>query len=200
MRAPCSVLILMELLDFVLGVAVCHRNDTDFGVTGQSSREVFVRRRRRSLVFPKGSAFVTTISMLKAIMVQEPPNWNVVAEFDVIWPIPSQENFRKNVFRKPWLIKRRHRRELYANLETALKSQNLPGRQCVLRTICEAASILNEPDLSFVEKVLRVVFSNSEDVEKTDCYDVAYRKGRDCHMEYPCPFSFIELLLYSLYS
>ncbi|XP_046830818.1 uncharacterized protein LOC124429506 [Vespa crabro] len=199
MRAPWLVLILMELPDVVLGVSLCHRNDTDFGVRGHSSGEIFVRR-RRSLVFPKGSAFVTTLAMLKAIMVKEPPNWNMIYEFDVIWPIPSQENFRKNLYRKPWIIKRRHRREIYSNFEMALNSQNLPGRQCVLRAICETASILNQPGLSLVEKALKVILSNSEDVEENDCYDIAYRKDTDCHIEYPCPFSFIELLLYSLYS
>lgn len=59
MKAPWLVLILMELPDVVLGVSLCHRNDSDFGVRGQSSGEIFVRR-RRSLVFPKGSAIVVS--------------------------------------------------------------------------------------------------------------------------------------------
>ncbi|XP_014604915.1 PREDICTED: uncharacterized protein LOC106787233 [Polistes canadensis] len=194
------ILILIEVANIVLGVSVCHRNNTDFAVRGQSSEESLVRRRRSSLVFPKGSAFVTTVAMLKAIMVKEPPNWNLIYEFDVIWPIPSEENFRKNFYRKPWLIKRRHRREIYNNFEMALNSQNLPGRQCVLRTICEAATILNQPGLSLVEKALKVILGNSEDVEDTDYYDLAYRKGTGCNLEYPCPFSFLQLLLYCLYS
>lgn len=59
MRAPWLVLILMELPDVVFGVSLCYRNDTDFSGRGQSSEEIFVRR-RRSLVFPKGSTLVVS--------------------------------------------------------------------------------------------------------------------------------------------
>lgn len=61
-----------------------------------------------------------TLSLLKAIQLNEPKNWNLDLEFDSIWPIPSQEDLRKALNKRPYKLKRRHRRELYANLELAL--------------------------------------------------------------------------------
>lgn len=61
-----------------------------------------------------------TLSLLKAIQLNEPKNWNLDLEFDTIWPIPSQEDLRKVTIKRPFKLKRRHRRELYANLELAL--------------------------------------------------------------------------------
>lgn len=61
-----------------------------------------------------------TLSLLKSIQITEPSNWNLDLEFDMIWPIPSQADLRKILLKKPSKIKRRHRRELYANFEMAL--------------------------------------------------------------------------------
>lgn len=61
-----------------------------------------------------------TLTLLKAIQLNEPKNWNLDLEFDMIWPIPSQEDLKKVTTRRPSKLKRRHRRELYANLELAL--------------------------------------------------------------------------------
>lgn len=50
----------------------------------------------------------------------------MVFEFDVIWPIPTTEDYKKkykNKYkykRRQWMVKRRHRRELYATFEMAL--------------------------------------------------------------------------------
>lgn len=126
-----------------------------------------------------------TGSILQPIPVQLPSNWNLVFEFDVIWPIPTTEDYQKKKYKKkykkrPWMVKRRHRRELYATFEMALNryeqvcvfsissphstrgnflpySQNLPGRECTLRTICEARTLLGPPGDSFVEDALRLI-------------------------------------------
>ncbi|KAG7188262.1 hypothetical protein KM043_007928 [Ampulex compressa] len=199
MRAPWLVLILTEILNLVLGDAVCHRNDTDLSATGQRSGET-LSRRRRYLTFPKGSSFVLTVSTLKAIQLHLPSNWYLTLEFDVIWPIPTEENFRKSLKRRPTKLKRRHKRELYANFEHALNSQNLPGRLCVLRAICESKSILNPPGFSFIEDAIAIVLSNLEEPGENDCYDVAYKMNIPCDVAYPCPFSILKLMLFSLYS
>ncbi|XP_076683162.1 uncharacterized protein LOC143376568 [Andrena cerasifolii] len=198
MRAPWLLLILTEVLVPLLhGEPVCHRNDTD--LPGQSSPAILSRRRR--LTFPKGSAFVMTVSMLQSIQLPLPSNWYMDFEFDSIWPIPSQENFRKKFrVKRPWMVKRRHRRELYSNFETALNSRSLPGRQCVLRTICETKALLSPPGFSFIEDVVRLVLSNVEDVDQADSYDIAYKTTAACDVAYPCPFSFLKLLLFNLYS
>ncbi|KYN32319.1 hypothetical protein ALC56_13176 [Trachymyrmex septentrionalis] len=172
MRAPWLVLILTVILDplLLLGEAVCHRNDTNLSAAGQRSGET-LSRRRRELTFPKGSAFVMTHTLLKAIQLNEPKNWNLDLEFDMIWPIPSQEDLKKVTIKRPSKLKRRHRRELYANLELALNrlnqltliivyfSRNLPGRLCILRTICEAETILSPPGFSIIEDAIRIILS-----------------------------------------
>ncbi|XP_011693133.1 PREDICTED: uncharacterized protein LOC105453116, partial [Wasmannia auropunctata] len=200
MRVPRPVLILAAvILDptlLLLGEAVCHRNDSDLSAAGQRSGETLLRR-RRELTFPKGSAFVMTLSLLKAIQLNEPKSWNLDLEFDTIWPIPSQEDLRRVAIRRPSKLKRRHRRELYANLELALDSRNLPGRLCILRTICEAETLLSPPGFSIIEDSIRIILRNFEDADNYDCYDVAYRTKSDCAVVYPCPFSLLKLLLYN---
>ncbi|XP_012232277.1 uncharacterized protein [Linepithema humile] len=201
MRAPWLVPILAVILDplLLLGETVCYRNDTNLSAAGQRSREILPRR-RRELTFPKGSAFVMTLTLLKSIQITEPSNWNLDLEFDMIWPIPSQADLRKTLIKKPSKIKRRHRRELYANFEMALNSQNLPGRLCILRTICEAETVLSPPGFSIIEDAIRIILRNFEDADDYDCYDIAYRTKSDCEVIYPCPFSLLKLLLYNLYS
>lgn len=174
-------------------------------------------------------------------------------EFDVIWPIPTTEDYKRKKYKKykrrQWMVKRRHRRELYATFETALNrykqvyqriftslslkgnlpfSQNLPGRECTLRTICEARTLLSPPGDSFVEDALRLIlrydiccevssnlpiylflpsslflsfffFSNVDNVRRVDSYDVAYRTETPCEVAYPCPVSLLKLLLSHLY-
>ncbi|XP_012054827.1 PREDICTED: uncharacterized protein LOC105617897 [Atta cephalotes] len=202
MRAPWLVLILIVILDplLLLWEAVCHRNDTNLSAASQRSGET-LSRRRRELTFPKGSAFVMTLVLLKAIQLNEPKNWNLDLEFDTTWPIPSQEDLKKvTSIKRPSKLKRRHRRELYANLELALDSRNLPGRLCILRTICEAETILSPPGFSIIEDAIRIILRNFEDADNYDCYDVAYRMKSDCEVVYPCPFSLLKLLLYNLYT
>ncbi|KAL6255359.1 hypothetical protein P5V15_013697 [Pogonomyrmex californicus] len=201
MRAPWPILILAVILDslLLLGEAVCHRNDTDLSAAGQRSGETSPRH-RRELTFPKGSAFVLTLTLLKAIQLNEPKNWNLDLEFDTIWPIPSQEDLRKALIKKPSKLKRRHRRELYANLELALNSRNLPGRLCILRAICEAETVLSPPGFSIIEDAIRIILRNFEDADNHDCYDIAYQIKSDCEIVYPCPFSLLKLLLYNLYT
>ncbi|XP_076656921.1 uncharacterized protein LOC143361428 [Halictus rubicundus] len=200
MRARWLVLILAEilLLELTPGDPVYHRNHTVLSGPGQRSPETLSRRRR--LTFPKGSAFVVTVSTLQSIQLPLPSNWYLDFEFDTIFPIRPQDSpQRKYFFKKPWLIKRRHRREVYANFEAALDSQDLPGRQCVLRTICEAKTLLSPPGVSFIEDAIRLILSNAEDTAKTDSYDVAYRTSEPCHVAYSCPFSFLRLLLFKSY-
>ena len=76
-----------------------------------------------------------TLSTLKALPVKG-FTWNQDHEFDVIWPIPSESDklrlikpklkpkskfpVRKTYFHQPYWKNRRHRRELYSNLELAL--------------------------------------------------------------------------------
>ncbi|XP_016769677.1 uncharacterized protein LOC100578130 isoform X2 [Apis mellifera] len=124
------MLILARILEPLLGDDGCHRNDTDHAIPCQRSREELVLSRRRRLAFPQGSTFVVTASILQPIPVKLPSNWNLVFEFDVIWPIPTTEDYKRKKYKKykrrQWMVKRRHRRELYATFETALNRYKQP--------------------------------------------------------------------------
>ncbi|XP_043288492.1 uncharacterized protein [Venturia canescens] len=125
-------------------------------------------RKKRHLAFPTGTNFVTTITLLKAIQVNEPKNWNLDLEFDMIWPIPNGEKLLKKASKRTNIYHhiRRHKRDLYSKIELALSSQGLPGKECLLRTICEANIYLSSPGVSFLEDVLRVVLSGSESARR----------------------------------
>ncbi|XP_058792695.1 uncharacterized protein LOC131665094 [Phymastichus coffea] len=199
MRLACCVLPLLPLLppllllpSLLLPSSALAANDT-----------ATCGRAKRSLAFPKGSSFVLTVTLLKAVQVRVPSNWNLDMEFDVSWPIPAGtsaltagERRRPSRGRQPH---RRQRRQLYANLELALDSQGLPGSQCVLRAICEARFMLNPAGLSLVEDLLRVVFSypsaSASRRSVRDAYDNASVTRTDCDLAYPCPFSLLDMLL-----
>ncbi|XP_046623941.1 uncharacterized protein LOC124306876 [Neodiprion virginianus] len=170
--------------------------------------KVLLSRKRRFLAFPEGSAFVSTLSIVKALQFTQSPPTNVIIEFDVIWPIPSNnkrfsgaENriSAKKRFYRPsshWRVHRRQKRDLYSTYEAALDSQGLPGKECILRTICEAQSVLSPPGVSFLEDMLRIFLSNvARSENEMDEYDLAYKSKKDCDLRYQCPFSILELLL-----
>ncbi|XP_011499296.1 PREDICTED: uncharacterized protein LOC105363327 [Ceratosolen solmsi marchali] len=156
-----------------------------------------LKRKKRSMTFPKGSAFVLTTTLLKSIQIRQPTNWNLDLEFDMIWPIPEGVDVRKPLtMRRSIWPHRRQRRELYANFESALDSQGLPGSQCILRTICESKFILNPPGISLIEDILRVIFSYPRSTTTIhDDYDKAHLTKLDCDIMYPCPCSLLDLLL-----
>lgn len=58
--------------------------------------------------------FQLTLQLLKALQLNEPSPINLALEFDVLWKIPNES---KLLVKK---LRRRHRRELYANFELAL--------------------------------------------------------------------------------
>ncbi|XP_044021330.1 uncharacterized protein LOC122861178 [Aphidius gifuensis] len=186
----------------VLNFATCEKYCYD----NNKNSTTILNRKKRYLVFPKSSTFVVTTTGLKAIQVKEPTNWNLDLEFDMIWPIPTEDNNNKkiskinNIKKKPWKKTfyrlRRQRRDLYANFEMALDKFGVPGRECILRTICEARIFLHQPGVSFIDDLLRVFLSHDENFgHRLDEYDNAYRTINNCDLKYKCPISPLEFLL-----
>ncbi|XP_014207332.1 uncharacterized protein LOC106638591 [Copidosoma floridanum] len=191
MRWPALLSLVLVVLDWLIREGHAESNATNRfrdEPAGCSSA-----RKKRSLTFPKGTNFVLTTSIVKAIQLKEPANWNLDLEFDMIWPIPKGPDAMRRPPPTGW--HRRHRRELYSNFALALDSQGVPGKQCVLRAICEAQSVLNPPGVSLVEDLIRVVFSYPLAGLEHDVYDAAARAD-DCASRYrDCRFSILHLLL-----
>ncbi|XP_043462648.1 uncharacterized protein LOC122498800 [Leptopilina heterotoma] len=142
------------------------QNQTHLIEIESNLQNIHHRIKKRSLNFPKGSAFVMTMSVVKTLPIKG-FTWNQVHEFDVIWPISNgsdKPNPKRKMqyqkmkkYRPPYWRNRIHRRELYSNFELALERFNLPGKICMLRTICEAKIFLQPPGVSLIEDMLRVI-------------------------------------------
>ncbi|KAH0549485.1 uncharacterized protein LOC123261244 [Cotesia glomerata] len=202
MRVKHSFLIIqsvLEILQLTLANSECPLDTMTPGTrTGtEPNFTKLLHRKRRHLVFPKSTTFVITVIGLKSIQVKEPTNWNLDLEFDIIWPIPSDEiSSEKKIIRKKSNHKlRRHKRDFYNTFELALQRLGFPGKNCILRTICESKIFLQPPGISFLDDLLRVILSHEEDEENPDLYDIAYQSMNDCHKAYQCPISLLELLV-----
>ncbi|XP_015609894.1 uncharacterized protein LOC107274851 [Cephus cinctus] len=184
--------------DFVVTEETCPVNVTLTTSTGPRNPRI-LSRRKRYLTFPQGSAFTATLQLLQSVQAEILSAWNLDFEMDVIWPIPSSSDLKpplKERSSPSRLWHRRHKRDLYSNFELALNRQGLSGKDCILRTICEARSTLNPPGVSFFEDILRVVLTNlPHKMYPMDEYDLAYKMKKDCDSTYACPISLLELLL-----
>ncbi|XP_011304129.1 uncharacterized protein [Fopius arisanus] len=198
MRAPSPAVIsgLLGVINLVLADDRCHLTETDEKESMNPNR--ILSRSKRYLTFPQGSSFVLTLTGLKSIQVKEPTNWNLDLEFDMIWPIPSDtiKKIEKKPMKKFYTRLRRHKRDLYSNIEISLNRLGLPGKDCMLRTICEARAFLHPPGVSFIDDLLRVILSHGERYPgELDLYDAAYKSGESCGLQYKCPISLLQFLL-----
>ncbi|KAK0171868.1 hypothetical protein PV328_005261 [Microctonus aethiopoides] len=198
MRLERSLLIvesILGILQLTLANSECFLNAT----TPWNKFEKVLLRKKRHLVFPKNSAFVLTITGLKAIQIKEPSNWNLLMEFDMIWPIPINSikyKTKKLIKKQTYHRLRRQKRNLYETIEATLNRMGLSGRNCILRTICEAKTFLHPPGISFVDDLLRVILSHEENFNgKIDSYDMAHKTKANCDKIYNCPISLLQLLL-----
>ncbi|XP_055530584.1 uncharacterized protein LOC129721711 [Wyeomyia smithii] len=164
-------------------------------------------RKRRYLVFPAGSSFSVAVCM--AIGVYGNPNYNMFSwavNWGVAYNLPNETISIHRHIREPKAVTlRRHRRDLYRKMETAINSMGHNGRQCVLRALCESSQFFGNKGSNMAKEMLRSLFSFpksrvlSMESDDTRVYDDAYRKGRrkaPCTLLYPfCRFSLIELAL-----
>lgn len=60
---------------------------------------------------------------MKAIQIKEPSNWNLLMEFDMIWPIPNdsiKHKTKKLIKKQTYHRLRRQKRNLYETIEATL--------------------------------------------------------------------------------
>ncbi|KAF5307130.1 hypothetical protein FQR65_LT07114 [Abscondita terminalis] len=142
-------------------------------------------RKRRYLLFPEGSNFVMTLSVVKSIMVKAPRLHNFLGECDVPFKLPSDpQMLREHKFHK-------QKREIYSQLEDALSQYGINGNACVKRMICDAKIYLPEKGQSLVADVLATVFISSitDPDEEPNCDHSVYDN---------CQVPFLQYIMGSL--
>ncbi|XP_030376311.1 uncharacterized protein LOC115625411 [Scaptodrosophila lebanonensis] len=168
-------------------------------------------RGKRFVAFPEGSSASAAICLTTGVLgnpnllyLSFGLNWGVAYDLpNVTWVLHHLHGFRS---KKAGVIqiKRRHRRDLYGQLEAMMGSMGYDGRDCILRTLCESRQYFQRTKMSMIGEMLRAIFSlpkqrlySRELRENSDIvhYDRAYRNALDddCNRQYNCPFSLLEL-------
>ncbi|XP_059062262.1 uncharacterized protein LOC131855067 [Achroia grisella] len=157
---------------------------------------VDLSRKRRHLVFPDKSNMILTMSIVKAIMTHAPSGWNIALEIDVMFPLPDSKFTLKHLRRK---LHHRQIRQLWEGIENAINFQNLNGRACILKSICEAKLYLAPPGKSLVHDILRAIFAaplfEEEFVREVGCLYDELSDPHYCDKINDCPFSLLYFLI-----
>ncbi|XP_018574422.1 uncharacterized protein LOC108913357, partial [Anoplophora glabripennis] len=104
-----------------------------------------------------------------------------------------------------YLLKRRHRRDLYGKMETIMNSMGYDGRSCILRSLCEASYKFLPRENNLLHHVLKIIFGFPEqrvlpsEPDEHHTYHWAHERGKEtdnCLEMFPqCPFSLIDMAL-----
>ncbi|XP_017844916.1 uncharacterized protein LOC108601527 [Drosophila busckii] len=170
-------------------------------------------RGKRFVAFPLGSSASAALCLTTGV-VGNPHllylsfglNWGIAYDLpNITWVLHNAHGWNiKRPFSALAKIKRRHRRDLYGNLETMMDSMGYNGRDCILRTLCESRQYFQSTKMNMIGEMLRTIFTlpkqrifTRELDEHADIvhYDNAYRHAHnfDCAQQYDCHFSLIEL-------
>ncbi|XP_017968500.2 uncharacterized protein LOC108659867 [Drosophila navojoa] len=170
-------------------------------------------RGKRFVAFPLGSSASAAICLTTGVIgnphylyLSFGLNWGIAYDLpNITWVLHNAHGWnRKRPSAAVAKIKRRHRRDLYGNLEAMIDSMGYNGRDCVLRTLCESRQYFQRNKMNMIGEMLRIIFSlpkqrifTRELQENSDIvhYDNAYRHAHnvDCAQQYACQFSLLEL-------
>ncbi|XP_058446009.1 uncharacterized protein LOC131427102 [Malaya genurostris] len=181
--------------------------EENFQEMSNSNSSALLSRKKRFIVFPLGSSFSVAVCM--TVGVYGNPNYNMYSwavNWGVAYNLPNQTiSFHQDMMEPKPMAQRRHRRDLYQKLETAMNSMGYNGRGCILRALCESSQYFGKKGSNMAAEILRTLFSFpkskvlSMEHSDTRLYDEAHRKGKSrsvCHSLYPtCGFSLLELAL-----
>ncbi|XP_049765587.1 uncharacterized protein LOC126094976 [Schistocerca cancellata] len=165
--APAASVVLLVLLVVAAGVA--------------AGAEPRAARVKRKLVFLEGTTFWVRLNIKKDIL----PYTNLFAfayGFRVNYPLPTGA--------KDFPFKRIFRRDVYGDLEHLISQHGLDGRACVLRAICEAASL--EKPRGLVQKLLHRIFSVPAD-EAGHLQPYHVLEGGCERLHESCPLSLLHM-------
>ncbi|KAK3911247.1 Glycosyl hydrolase family 109 protein 3 [Frankliniella fusca] len=156
-------------------------------------------RHKRYLHFPYGTTLRVAFSS-KWSTIFDWPNSPAFWTENVNWGLTYELPNGTQLLGPAGFSARRDRRDLYRRLETAIDSTGLVGRECMLRSICEAPQFLVPGD-NLIAELLRVLlrFIPADGRANSGPYDSAQHagaRGLDCqHLYRDCPVSLLGLLL-----
>ncbi|XP_025830800.1 uncharacterized protein LOC108735626 [Agrilus planipennis] len=162
-------------------------------------------RQKRYLVFPDGAS--VAISVCTQAQLIGPSFLTEAVAFGMVYDLPNNSQELKPYLYPKFLLKKRHRRDLYKNIEAIIDSMGYDGRTCVFRALCEASQKYFFSPKNIIEKMLSIIFKFPQkhiaDIEPEEhlLYHEAYKNGRSgdhrpCQVMYPsCSFSLLEMAL-----
>ncbi|XP_026741392.1 uncharacterized protein LOC113503562 [Trichoplusia ni] len=156
---------------------------------------VFVRKRRH-LAFPTGSAATVTTSIVKTFMTHVPSGWFTTIEAELVYHLPDDKIVSAHLRRK---LHHRQKKEIWESLRNMFEYRNMNGRNCVMRTICEAQTHLALKGKSLVHDLLRAMFTaplrERDFVEEMGLTYGEILEPDICDRSNDCPFSVIGFIL-----
>ncbi|PSN41159.1 hypothetical protein C0J52_05216 [Blattella germanica] len=165
-------------------------------------------RDRRALVFPGGTVLQFSIGVSMPVRI---PNrtFSISFGFQMVFNLPTNAT----QWRAPPEIRKREAfnqnlLETYLPLENFLEGHGFAGRECILRSICEAAQTpFRHEDMNLFDEIAHVLFTPSEDTyldhdtcerNNSELYVTAEcmgRAGADCSVQFPeCPQSPLDFI------
>ncbi|XP_046674746.1 uncharacterized protein LOC124363541 [Homalodisca vitripennis] len=168
--------------------------------------EALLSRRKRYLTFPEGSTYSFAFCMELKTVTQDIDIFTEGVAVSANYDLPSKPEllFTSKPIPPAPILQRRHRRDLYSNVERILNLAGLDGRSCVLLAVCEASQRLT-PGIGLLEEIVRILFKMPVEQMSRDephehwQYSTAYSSGTynlDCQKLYPrCPLSLLSIVM-----
>ncbi|KAE8737380.1 hypothetical protein FOCC_FOCC017163 [Frankliniella occidentalis] len=199
LRTPLAILLLGAVLaSVVLGTSPpssLERSTSNQG-TLAAGRDAVLSRKRRYIVFPRGSSIqlVYCMSFPGYIPFQSIFVFGLTA--GLAWQLPTEPQQvylqRRDVGRHP---DREHRVNLYRSVQTFLSQRGLRGEECVHRTVCESSSPTQNKG-TFMQELLGVLFNLPDGGgEDRTTWDAARYDGTPCAVRFPNCSSVLDLTL-----
>ncbi|XP_075210445.1 uncharacterized protein LOC142317781 [Lycorma delicatula] len=169
---------LLKLLCLFLGVTAALMASP---ITEHQEQLPVLHRKKRNLVFPKGSSLQLVYCFLVAALGTE-NIFTIGITLGLAWEIPTDiRNVLKH--KSPHAIRRHDARKLYPSIEGFLQRLGMDGRSCILRAICEA-TYKAKGNGSFIEEMMHAIFTSTE--LDLDCL----------HVKIDCPISVVDMTYY----
>ncbi|XP_046679219.1 uncharacterized protein LOC124366661 [Homalodisca vitripennis] len=152
-------------------------------------------RRKRFIIFPRGSSLQLVYCFLTTAYGTPGGLFTIGITLGLAWEIPQDPRpYIANVSAS--YIQRRHRRDLYPNVETFLDKYGVEGRACILRAICEARQH-SRGNGSFIEEIFNTIFSfpflEHAIEDSSSVYDEAHQGDSCSEYKAACPTSILDL-------